>query len=179
MSTKSQTVFAICFGLFLAVVVTVSLLFADRLPYATQPEGITGGYLFSFNVECVDESGNLLKTQKFTGNGTLWSFEPPEVDGYTTTSFPRPQGYKQGNVHSTTVIIAPITSKLTKHRIPTHVLLKNPALERISIIMLEQIQTIDQSQLIEYMGEATVQEMNRIERASRISLGMQGVKRYE
>ena len=74
MSTKSQTVFAICFGLFLAVVVTVSLLFADRLPYATQPEGITGGYLFSFNVECVDERGNLLKTQKLTGNGTLWSF---------------------------------------------------------------------------------------------------------
>ena len=85
----------------------------------------------------------------------------------------------KGNEHSTTVIIAPITSKMTKHRIPTHVLLKNPALERISIIMLEQIQTIDQSQLIEYMGEATVQEMNRIERASRISLGMQGVKRYE
>ena len=85
MSTKSQTVFAICFGLFLAVVVTVSLLFADKLPHATQPEGITGGYLFSFNVECVDERGNLLKTQKLTGNGTLWSFEPPEVDGYTTT----------------------------------------------------------------------------------------------
>ena len=58
-------------------------------------------------------------------------------------------------------------------------ILKNPALERISIIMLEQIQTIDQSQLIGYMGEATVQEMDRIERASRISLGMQGVKRYE
>ena len=44
MSTKSQTVFAVCFGLFLAVVVTVSLLFADKLPHATQPEGITGGY---------------------------------------------------------------------------------------------------------------------------------------
>ena len=86
MSTKSQTVFAICFGLFLAVVVTVSLLFADKLPHATQPEGITGGYLFSFNVECVDESGKILKTQKFTGNGTLWSFEPPEVDGYTSLS---------------------------------------------------------------------------------------------
>ena len=85
MSNKSQTIFAVCFGLFLAVVVTVSLLFADRLPYATQPEGITGGYLFSFNVECVDESGKILKTQKYTGNGTLWSFEPPEVDGYTTT----------------------------------------------------------------------------------------------
>ena len=83
MSTKSQTVFAVCFGLFLAVVVTVSLLFADKLPHATQPEGITGGYLFSFNVECVDENGKILKTQKFTGNGTLWSFEPPEVDGYT------------------------------------------------------------------------------------------------
>lgn len=85
MSTKSQTIFAVCFGLFLAVVVTVSLLFADKLPHATLPEGITGGYLFSFNVECVDESGKILKTQKFTGSGTLWSFEPPEVDGYTTT----------------------------------------------------------------------------------------------
>lgn len=49
MSTKSQTVFAVCFGLFLAVVVTVSLLFADKLPHATQPEGITGGYI-SFSV---------------------------------------------------------------------------------------------------------------------------------
>ena len=37
MSTKSQTVFAICFGLFLAVVVTVSLLFADKLPHARYP----------------------------------------------------------------------------------------------------------------------------------------------
>ena len=68
MSTKSQTVFAICFGLFLAVVVTVSLLFVDILPHDTHPEGITGGYLFSFNVECVNESSNLLKTQKFSGN---------------------------------------------------------------------------------------------------------------
>ena len=45
MSNKSQTIFAVCFGLFLAVVVTVSLLFADKLPHATQPEGIAGGYL--------------------------------------------------------------------------------------------------------------------------------------
>ena len=36
MSNKSQTIFAVCFGLFLAVVVTVSLLFADKLPHATQ-----------------------------------------------------------------------------------------------------------------------------------------------
>ena len=52
MSTKNQTVFAICFGLFLAVVVTVSLLFADKLPHATQPEGITGGY---YDVEEAEE----------------------------------------------------------------------------------------------------------------------------
>ena len=84
-----------------------------------------------------------------------------------------------GNEHSPTVIIAPITSKLTKHKLPTHVYMKNPALERESIIMLEQIQTIDQSQIIEYKGEATKQEMNRIERASRISLGMQGVYKHE
>ena len=69
----------------LIAIIIVHILVIWELHLATQPEGITGGYLFSFNVECVDESGNLLKTQKFTGNGTLWSFEPPEVDGYTTT----------------------------------------------------------------------------------------------
>ena len=112
MSTKNQTVFAICFGLFLAVVVTVSLLFADRLPYATQPEGITGGYLFSFNVECVAESGNLLKTQKFTGNGTLWSFEPPEVDGYTRE--PLRIGY--GKTRS---VVRSFASSITRNSIPS------------------------------------------------------------
>lgn len=67
MSRKTQSIIAVSFGLFLAVVITVSLLFADKLPHASQPEGIAGGYLFSFDVECVDESGNVLKVEKLTG----------------------------------------------------------------------------------------------------------------
>lgn len=84
MSRKTQSIIAVSFGLFLAVVITVSLLFADKLPHASQPEGIACGYLFSFDVECVDESGNVLKVEKLTGNGTLWTLKPPEIQGYTT-----------------------------------------------------------------------------------------------
>ena len=80
----------------------------------------------------------------------------------------------KGNSNSTTVIVAPITTKLKKSHMPTHVTIKNPALERESMILLEQIQTIDQSQIFEYMGDATVKEMTEIERASKISLGLTG-----
>lgn len=47
MSTKSQTVFAVCFGLFLAIVVTVTLLFAEKLPHDRIFGAIMIGILFS------------------------------------------------------------------------------------------------------------------------------------
>lgn len=78
----------------------------------------------------------------------------------------------KGNLHSPTTIIAPITSQLGKHRIPPHVYLQNPVLEKESIVLLEQIQTIDQKQIVEYLGDATAGEMSKIEQAVRISLGM-------
>ncbi len=84
MSTRTQTIIAVCVGLFVALVMTVSLLFEDKLPHMTQPEGTTGGYLYTFNVECVDENGKVLGVEKLRGNGTLWTLEPPEIEGYTT-----------------------------------------------------------------------------------------------
>ena len=58
MSTKSQTVFAICFGLFLAVVVTVSLLFADRLG---RKGGLgTNGKLGCLGIDLVDKLFHLI-----------------------------------------------------------------------------------------------------------------------
>ena len=84
-----------------------------------------------------------------------------------------------GNEYSPTVIIAPITSSTTKKKMPTHVLLKNPTLEKKSIVLLEQIQTIDKTQLIEQRGEATNKEMNRVEWAAKVSLGMRGVDKNE
>ena len=48
----------------------------------------------------------------------------------------------KGNRFSTTVIIAPISSKLTKNPIPTHVIIRCDSLEKKSVILLEQIRTI-------------------------------------
>ena len=58
-----------------------------------------------------------------------------------------------GNKHSPTVIIAPITSRIhTKAKIPTHTLIKDfDGLDKNSIILFEQIRTIDKQRLREYL----------------------------
>ena len=59
-----------------------------------------------------------------------------------------------GNKHSPTVIIAPITSRIhTKAKLPTHTLIKDfDGLDKNSIILFEQIRTIDKQRLREYLG---------------------------
>ena len=59
-----------------------------------------------------------------------------------------------GNKHSPTVIIAPITSRVhTKAKLPTHTLIKDfDGLDKNSIILFEQIRTIDKQHLREYLG---------------------------
>lgn len=59
-----------------------------------------------------------------------------------------------GNSHSPTVIIAAITGKTqTKAKLPTHTEVKDvEGLDRDSVILLEQIRTIDKRRLREYMG---------------------------
>ena len=54
-----------------------------------------------------------------------------------------------GNLHSPTVIIAAITTKLTKHRLPTHVFLAaaDSGIAKNSMILLEQVRTIDKHRL--------------------------------
>ena len=77
-----------------------------------------------------------------------------------------------GNKHSPTTIVAAITSKEEKAKLPTHVEVTNCGVERKSLALLEQIRTIDKSRLIKYVGEldgATVKEINE---AISISLGL-------
>lgn len=59
-----------------------------------------------------------------------------------------------GNKHSPTVIIAPITSRVhTKAKLPTHTLIKDfDGLDKNSIILFEQIRTIDKQRLRKYIG---------------------------
>ena len=78
-----------------------------------------------------------------------------------------------GNRHSPTVIVAAITSKLTKPKLPTHVKLKEmKGLEKDSVVLLEQIRTIDKCRLDEQIGYLNRHQMKKVDEALRISVGV-------
>ena len=79
----------------------------------------------------------------------------------------------KGNKYSSTVIVASITSRLSKHRLPTHVDMSSIRLKKHSIALLEQLRTIDKARMKEYIGKATKAEMKEIETALLISVGIQ------
>ena len=79
-----------------------------------------------------------------------------------------------GNRFSPTVIAAAITSQKDKARLPTHIQLNSTGsgLARDSIVLLEQIRTIDKRRLKEHMGRLDEQSMNLINQALEISFGL-------
>lgn len=78
-----------------------------------------------------------------------------------------------GNKYSPTVIAAAITSKLDKARLPTHIELSavEYGLMKNSVILLEQIRTIDKRRLKERIGELPPAKMQSVDDALLISLG--------
>ena len=81
-----------------------------------------------------------------------------------------------GNRHSPTVIAAAITSQMGKARRPTHIQLQGQSvgLSRDSVILLEQIRTIDKSRLRERMGRLDENTMSAVDGAIAVSFGLQG-----
>lgn len=80
-----------------------------------------------------------------------------------------------GNKHSPTVIIAPITSKSMKKPLPTQRLLPaQNGLDRESIVLLEQIRTIDKERLKEFIGVLDQDDMRNIDTALAVSVGLDG-----
>lgn len=81
-----------------------------------------------------------------------------------------------GNQFSPTVIVAPITSKLMKHRLPTHVYLQQKheqyGLDRESVILTEQVRTLDKQRVKWRVGSLDEVAMKRVDRALAISFGM-------
>ena len=79
-----------------------------------------------------------------------------------------------GNRHSPTLIVATVTTRTEKKKNqPTHVLVdSNPAFEEPSMILLEQIFTIDKSHIERFMGYASKAEMLRIDMALLVSLAL-------
>jgi len=79
-----------------------------------------------------------------------------------------------GNKYSPTTIIAAITSKIKKAKLPTHVELSAAEfnLDKDSVILLEQLRTIDKRRLKEKIAHLDEEIMSEIDRAIMISLGL-------
>ena len=83
-----------------------------------------------------------------------------------------------GNKYSPVVSIAIITSQLTKAKLPTHIEIeatKENGLIKKSIILTEQIKTIDKQRLIDCIGYVNSYDMLKVDRAIEISLGLQKI----
>ena len=79
-----------------------------------------------------------------------------------------------GNKHSPTVIAAAVTSKLTKAKLPTHIEISavSYGLLRDSVVLLEQIRTLDKRRLKTRIGELDKSVMDKVNVALAISLGV-------
>ncbi len=78
-----------------------------------------------------------------------------------------------GNKYSPTVIACAVTSQLTKAKLPTHIEVRqgNFGLPKDSVILLEQIRTLDKRRLKEKVGELDGYTMQKVDKAILISLG--------
>ncbi len=78
-----------------------------------------------------------------------------------------------GNKYSPTIIAAAVTSKINKAKLPTHIELPvgKFGLAKDSVILLEQIRTLDKRRLKEKIGELPSVTMSRVDKAILISLG--------
>lgn len=79
-----------------------------------------------------------------------------------------------GNRFSPTVIIAAITAQIQKAKLPTHVEItaEKYGFERDSVILLEQLRTIDKSRLTDKITQLDAPLMTKVEEALEISLGL-------
>ena len=77
-----------------------------------------------------------------------------------------------GNKFSPTTIVAAITSRQNKAKLPTHIEITENVFEKDSIVLLEQIRTVDKRRLKEYVGKLDNGTMERVNKAISISVGL-------
>jgi mRNA interferase MazF len=79
-----------------------------------------------------------------------------------------------GNRYSPTVIVTAITSQINKAKLPTHVEISSEVygLSKDSVILLEQIRTVDKKRLREKIGHMTDEDMKKVQEALIISMGL-------
>ena len=86
-----------------------------------------------------------------------------------------------GNRYSPTVIAAAITSQINKAKMPTHITVGAPnyGLTKDSIILTEQIRTLDKRRMREQAGRLPPEEMRRVDEALGISMGLESQSVHE
>ena len=79
-----------------------------------------------------------------------------------------------GNKYSPTVIVAAITSQINKAKLPTHVEISSEeyGLNRDSVVLLEQIRTLDKKRLKEKIGHMTETDMKKVVKSLLISISL-------
>ena len=132
------------------------------------PSGIGDGYFFRRSVNFVDTS---------VKRGDIYYADLSPVVGSEQGGV-RPVLIIQndtGNRYSPTVIAAAITSQTGKARLPTHIDLPvdpNCGLSRNSVILLEQVRTLDKKRLRERTGHVEERVMNQVDQAIAVSFGL-------
>lgn len=106
----------------------------------------------------------------------IWMADLPHSPGSHVQSGKRPVlivSNNAGNTYAPIVSVVPLTSQLRKHRLPTHVRIKEAGLLRESLALCEQILTLDKSSLIRPIGMITNDDTRAaLHRAMAIQLGM-------
>ena len=77
-----------------------------------------------------------------------------------------------GNLYSPTTIVAAVTAKQTKKALPVHMPISAYMLRTDSTLLLEQIRTIDKCRLKAYLGSISSQQMQGIDHALKLSIGL-------
>ena len=77
-----------------------------------------------------------------------------------------------GNRHAPTTIVAPITSRTSKNPLPTHIEFCGCGLSKDSVMLMEQIRTIDKGRLKQKMGNLPPEKIEAVDMALKVSLGL-------
>ena len=78
----------------------------------------------------------------------------------------------KGNKYRKTIIIAPISKKMSKPPIPTHVIFSDSSLSYVSMILCEQLRTIDKKRLGQWICTLDDKTIDKIDQAIRVSLNI-------
>lgn len=113
------------------------------------------------------------------GTGSVGSEQGTHANGSNITAVLITQN-DVGNKYSPTVTVAVISSKIHKCKLPTHVLLKvEVGLEKDSVVLCEQIKTIDKQRLYQFCCKLDREKMKEVDRAMKISQGLLDTREEE